>query len=200
MTGGLAITLPRSRTSVARSDVSGLPVRRPYVRAPSSLCRSLGKFQLFGIPPAARGVPQIQVTFAIDASGVMTVSALDLASKATKAITIEGALGRALDKAAVDKVLRDTDAAKSEDEQRRAWSAARVQLDTLLYSTRALLSSSGAQLTPASRKRAEEAVTRADAVYAASTTRGDPAPILAAHAALQKTVFAVTEELYRTVK
>lgn len=158
--------------------------------------RSLGRFQLLGIPPAARGVPRIQVTFEIDGSGLLTVRALDLATQRAQSIRIDGAIGSTLDKAAVDKVLREAEAARVTDLQRIEWSVARNKLEALLYSTRKLLVEVGTKLSAARREQTEQALTRADAVFVASASPGDSAVISNVTEALQKAVFAASEELY----
>lgn len=186
-------TATDNQTSV---EIHVLQGERPLARDN----RTLGKFQLTGIPPAARAVPQIQVTFAIDAKGALSVSARDLATDANRAIRIEGTLPGPLDKAAVDRALQDAAAARAEGDRHRRWSEARIQLDSLVYSTRKLLADTGAKLSPSSRRAVEQALTRAEMVHAASATPGDPMPVLTETQLLQKAVFAMTEELYRTAK
>jgi molecular chaperone DnaK len=163
--------------------------------------RSLGRFQLTGIPQAPRGVPQIEVTFEIDASGVLSVRARDRATNARKEIRIEGGLtGALVDKATLDKVLADADAARADDARRSAWSAARIELDSLVYSTRKLLADPNLKPSAAARKTVEQALSRADAAYVASSSPGDPALVLKAKDVLQKAVVAMTEELYQNAE
>ena len=129
---------------------------------------SLGKFQLFGIPPAPRGVPQIEVSFAVDRQGVLTVSARDKATGQSKHITIEGAAG-GLDKAQVDKMLAEAAAAKPADDMRRDWAQAKNDLDQMIYSSRTLMTSVGAKLSKRTRTRVEREITAAEAVLKLST-------------------------------
>jgi molecular chaperone DnaK len=93
--------------------------------------RSLGKFQLIGIPPAPRGVPQIEVAFDIDANGIVNVSAKDLATGKEQQMTITG--GTALSKDEIDKMQKEAEAFAAEDHKRREAAEARNQADSLTY-------------------------------------------------------------------
>jgi molecular chaperone DnaK len=193
-------TLPVTRTEVFSTGADDQPSVEVHVlqgeRPLASDNRSLGKFQLTGIPPALRGVPQIAVTFAIDVNGALTVSAVDKATGATRQINIEGALGAALSKAAVDKMLADANAAKLDDDKRGAWTELRNKLDTLIYSSRGIYKSVGNKLSPAMQKRYKTDLERAEKVFAASTHPGDPSALRLAHDTLSKTAHDAAEELY----
>jgi len=95
--------------------------------------RTLGRFTLEGIPPAPRGVPQIEVTFDIDANGIVSVKAKDLGTSKEQAITISGSGGLAKDE--VDRMVKDADAHAKEDAERRKAVETRNQLDSLVYQT-----------------------------------------------------------------
>ena len=95
--------------------------------------RTLGKFHLVGIPPAPRGVPQIEVTFDIDANGIVNVSAKDQGTGKEQKITITASSG--LDDSEIEKMVRDGEEHAQEDQERRKKVEARNQLDTLVYST-----------------------------------------------------------------
>jgi molecular chaperone DnaK len=99
--------------------------------------QTLGKFQLVGIPPAPRGVPQIEVTFDIDANGIVHVSAKDMATGATQSMTITG--GSSLSKDEIDRMVRDAEAHAEEDRQRRDEAEVRNNADGLVYQTEKLL-------------------------------------------------------------
>jgi molecular chaperone DnaK len=99
--------------------------------------RTLGKFQLSGIPAAPRGVPQIEVTFDIDANGIVNVSAKDRATGKSQAITITASSGLAKDE--VEKMVRDAEVHSEEDKKRREETEARNRADTLIYSTETTL-------------------------------------------------------------
>jgi len=95
--------------------------------------RTLGRFHLTGIPPAPRGVPQVEVTFDIDANGILNVAAKDLATGREQKITITGA--SQLDKGDVDKMVKDAEAHAAEDKKRREEAEVRNRADALVYST-----------------------------------------------------------------
>jgi molecular chaperone DnaK len=95
--------------------------------------RTLGRFHLVGIPPAPRGVPQIDVTFDIDANGILNVSAKDLGTGKEQKITISGSGG--LDEDEIQRMVRDSDAHAEEDKERRQRVEARNRLDHLIYTT-----------------------------------------------------------------
>jgi len=93
--------------------------------------RTIGKFQLTGIPPAPRGVPQIEVTFDIDANGILHVAAKDRATSKEQKVRIEASSG--LSDAEIDKMVTDAEAHAAEDDSRREAAEARNQLDSLVY-------------------------------------------------------------------
>jgi molecular chaperone DnaK len=95
--------------------------------------RTLGRFTLEGIPAAPRGVPQIEVTFDIDANGIVSVRAKDLGTNKEQAITISGSGGLAKDE--VDRMVKDADLHAQEDAERRKAIETRNQLDSLVYQT-----------------------------------------------------------------
>ena len=95
--------------------------------------RTLGRFHLVGIPPAPRGMPQIEVTFDIDANGIVNVSAKDLGTGKEQKITISGSSG--LDESDIKRMVKDAEAHGTEDKERRAKAEARNRLDSLVYST-----------------------------------------------------------------
>jgi molecular chaperone DnaK len=99
--------------------------------------RTLGRFTLEGIPPAPRGMPQIEVTFDIDANGIVSVKAKDLGTNKEQSITITGASG--LDKGDIDRMVKDAEAHAKEDAERRKAVETRNQLDSLVYQTDKLL-------------------------------------------------------------
>jgi molecular chaperone DnaK len=100
--------------------------------------RSLGRFQLTNLPPAPRGVPQIEVTFDIDANGIVNVSAKDMASGKEQAMTITG--GTALPRDEIDRMVKDAEAHANEDRKRREGAEARNQADNAIYAVEKALS------------------------------------------------------------
>jgi molecular chaperone DnaK len=95
--------------------------------------RTLGRFTLEGIPPAPRGVPQVEVTFDIDANGIVSVRAKDLGTSKEQAITITGASG--LDRSDIDRMVKDAEAHAKDDAERRKAVETHNQLDSLIYQT-----------------------------------------------------------------
>jgi molecular chaperone DnaK len=121
--------------------------------------RTLGRFHLTGIPPAPRGVPQIEVTFDIDANGILNVSARDLASGKQQQITITASSG--LTKDEVERLVREAEAHAAEDARRREEIELRNQADALVYSTERSLAEHGAKLAPNEREAIDRALAEA---------------------------------------
>ena len=111
--------------------------------------KSLGRFHLTGIPPAPRGMPQIEVAFDIDANGIVNVSAKDLATGKEQAMTITG--GTALSKEEIDRMVKDAEAFAAEDHQRREAAEARNQADQLTYQVESFLKENGEKLPDADK-------------------------------------------------
>ena len=118
--------------------------------------RTLGKFHLDGIPPAPRGVPQIEVTFDIDANGIVNVSAKDLGTGKQQQITITASSG--LGKDEVDKMMRDAEAHADEDKTRKEAVETRNRADQAAYAAERMLKDAGDKLSAEERKPVEEAV------------------------------------------
>ncbi|XP_047001210.1 heat shock protein 68-like [Schistocerca americana] len=116
----------------------------------------LGTFDLCGIPPAPRGVPKIQVTFDIDANGILNVSARDESTGHSRNITIRNDKGR-LSKAEIERMLADAERYRAEDERQRERVAARNRLEGYVYGARQALDDAGSRLPDAERRRARDA-------------------------------------------
>ncbi len=121
--------------------------------------RTLGKFHLVGIPSAPRGVPQIEVTFDIDANGIVNVSAKDMATGKEQAITITASSG--LSKDDIDKMVKDADRHAEEDKKRRADIETRNQADSLVYNTEKMLNENREKIPVADIKPIEDALAEA---------------------------------------
>src|SRR5579862_6753399 len=121
--------------------------------------RTLGKFQLVGIPPAPRGVPQIEVTFDIDANGILNVSAKDTATNKEQKITITASTG--LSKEEAERMKKEADAHAAEDKARLAEVEARNRRDNLVYQTEKLVKENREKLGETDAKSAEEAIEEA---------------------------------------
>jgi molecular chaperone DnaK len=121
--------------------------------------RTLGKFHLVGILPAPRGVPQIEVTFDIDANGIVNVSAKDMATGKEQAITITASSG--LSKDDIDKMVKDADRHADEDKKRRADIETRNQADNLVYNTEKMLNENREKIPVSDIKPIEDALAEA---------------------------------------
>jgi molecular chaperone DnaK len=115
--------------------------------------RSLGRFQLVGIPPAPRGIPQIEVTFDIDANGIVNVSAKDTATGKEQAMTITG--GTALPRDEIDRMIKDAEAHASAEHKRREEAEARNQADNAIYAVEKSLKEAGDKVSADDRQTIE---------------------------------------------
>jgi molecular chaperone DnaK len=118
--------------------------------------RTLGKFHLTGIPMAPRGVPQIEVTFDIDANGILNVTAKDNATGKDQKITITSSSG--LSKEEVERMAKEADAHAAEDKQKREEVEVRNQLDGMVYQTEKMLKEHGDKISGQERGDVENAV------------------------------------------
>src|SRR5262249_31165949 len=142
-------TAADNQTSV---EIHVLQGERPMARDN----RTLGKFHLVGIPPAPRGVPQIEVTFDIDANGIVNVSAKDLGTGKEQKITITSSSG--LSKDDINKMVKEADAHADEDKKRKEEIEARNKADSLVYQTEKLLRENRDKLADADVKNVEAAI------------------------------------------
>ncbi len=151
-------TIPTKRTETFTTAENNQPSVEIHVlqgeRDMASYNKTLGKFQLVDLPPAMQGVPQIEVTFDIDANGIVHVSAKDRATDKTQSMTITGQSN--LDKDAIDQMVKDAEAHAEEDKQRLAEAEARNNADSLVYQTEKVLREQGDSV-PAEEKDAVEA-------------------------------------------
>jgi molecular chaperone DnaK len=120
--------------------------------------KSIGKFYLDGIPPAPRGLPQIEVTFDIDANGILNVAALDKATSKKQSIRIEASYG--LNENEIQRMVREAEMHQSEDRKRKDIVDARNQADHLAYQGEKNLSELGSKLDNASKSRIESAINK----------------------------------------
>jgi molecular chaperone DnaK len=154
--------------------------------------RTLGKFKLAGIPPAPRGVPQIEVTFDIDANGILNVTAKDTATGKDTRIQITSSSG--LSKDEVEKMAKEAEAHASEDKEKREEIEARNQLDGLVYNIEKMLKDSGEKVQAADKTEVEAAL--ADAK---KTLEGTPkvSELKAAQEKLTQASHKLAEVLYK---
>jgi len=153
--------------------------------------RTLGRFDLVGIPPAPRGVPQIEVTFDIDANGIVHVSAKDLGTGKEQKIKIEVSSG--LNEAEIQKMVRDAESHATEDKEKREMIDIQNQADNAAYQAERTLKEHGAKLADADKKAVEAAI---ESVKKVKET-GTKAEIEQALEALNQAVQKVGETLYR---
>lgn len=153
-------TIPARRKEIFTTAVDNQPeVEIVVFQGERPLARDnkiLGNFKLTGIPPAPRGVPQIEVTFDIDANGILNVSAKDLATGREQSITITASSG--LTKDEIDRMIKEAEAHKAEDMKKKEEVELKNQADQLIYSTEKLLSNNAGKLPPDDEQRLREAV------------------------------------------
>jgi molecular chaperone DnaK len=166
MGGVMTVLIPRNTTIPTRKsemfstaadnqtsvEVHVLQGERPMARDN----RPLGKFHLTGLPPAPRGVPQIEVTFDIDANGIVNVSAKDMATNKEQKITITASSG--LSKDEVDRMMREAESHSDEDKKRKEEIETRNQADQAVYVGEKTLRDSGDKLGAAERASIESAI------------------------------------------
>ncbi len=151
----------------------------------------LGQFDLVGIPPAPRGMPQVEVTFDIDANGIVHVSAKDLATQKEQSIKITASSG--LSKEEVEKLVKDAQAHTDEDKKRRKTAEAKNQADTLIYQTEKNLSEHGDKIAAEDKTKVEEAV----AALKKAMEGTDPEAIESATQTLTTASHKLAEEMYK---
>jgi molecular chaperone DnaK len=177
-------TATDNQTSV---EVHVLQGERPMARDN----RTLGRFHLTGLPPAPRGMPQVEVAFDIDANGIVNVTAKDVATGKEQKIAISGASG--LKKDEVDRMVKDAEGHAAEDKARRELVDARNQADSLAYSVEKTIAENRDRLPAGDVERVEAAI---GAVREA--VKGDQLEaIRSASGELEKTSHAIAEQLYK---
>ncbi len=151
-------TIPTKRTEVFTTAEDSQPSVEIHVlqgeREMASYNKTLGKFQLVDLPPAPRGIPQIEVTFDIDANGIVHVSAKDRATNKEQSMTITGQSAHSKDDIAA--MIRDAEAHADEDRRRREEAEVRNSADTLVYQTEKLLREQGDKISGDEKTKVEE--------------------------------------------
>lgn len=153
-------TIPTSKSEVFSTAADNQPAVEINVlqgeREMASDNKSLGRFILDGIPPAPRGVPQVEVTFDIDASGILNVSAKDKATGKEQKITITGSTG--LDKAEVEKMTKEAEAHAEEDKKKKEEVETRNAADSLVFTSERTLKDAGDKVKEDDKKQVEEKI------------------------------------------
>jgi molecular chaperone DnaK len=152
--------------------------------------RTLGKFRLAGIPAAPRGVPQIEVTFDIDANGILNVTALDKATNKKQSIVIQASSGLA--KEEVERMVKDSGQYAEQDKQRKSLAEARNQADQLIYSSEKTVSELGDKVTPDEKSKINSALER----LKKAKEKEDVAEIKSAIEELTKSSHTLAQKLY----
>jgi molecular chaperone DnaK len=152
---------------------------------------TLGRFHLIGIPPAPRGIPQIEVTFDIDANGIMNVKAKDLGTGKEQAITITASTK--LEKKDIERMMKDAEKFAAEDAAKKEKAEVMNQADTLLYSAEKTLADTADKITADQKERINKGM---EALRDAQKS-GDAAQIKAANETLTKTLNEVATVLYQ---
>jgi molecular chaperone DnaK len=153
--------------------------------------KTLGRFHLTGIPPAPRGIPQIEVTFDIDANGIVNVSAKDLATNQQQSITISGTTNLAKDE--IDRMIRDAQSHAQEDAKKREEAETKNQGETLAYQTEKQLRDLGDKVPADVRSSVEEALSRLKAALESN----DVERIRATSDELRQATYRLSELLYQ---
>jgi molecular chaperone DnaK len=187
-------TIPTKRTEVFTTAEDMQPSVEIHVlqgeREMASYNKTLGKFQLVDLPPAPRGVPQIEVTFDIDANGIVHVSAKDRATNKEQSMTITGQ--STLDKSDIERMVKDAEAHAEEDRKRREEAETRNNADSLVYQTEKLLREQGDAVSPEERAAVEGPLSDLKKALEGN----DAAAIKAATEALMSASQAFSQKLY----
>jgi molecular chaperone DnaK len=153
--------------------------------------RTLGRFHLVGLPPAPRGMPQIEVGFDIDANGIVNVTAKDVATGKEQKITISGSSG--LDKTDVERMVKDAEAHAADDKSRRELIDARNQADQLAYSVEKTINENRDRLPSSDVSRIEAGI-----AALREAAKGDKLDeITRASEVLQQASHGIAEQLYK---
>ncbi|CAB4587180.1 MAG: molecular chaperone DnaK [Actinobacteria bacterium] len=187
-------TIPTKRTEVFTTAEDMQPSVEIHVlqgeREMAAYNKTLGKFQLVDLPPAPRGVPQIEVTFDIDANGIVHVSAKDRATSKEQSMTITGQ--STLDKKDIDQMVRDAEAHAEEDRRRREEAETRNNADSLVYQTEKVLRDQADKVTADDKAPVESAL----ADLKSALNGNDMGAIKAAHDTLMGATQAFSQKLY----
>lgn len=155
-------TIPTKKSQIFSTAADSQPAVSIHVlqgeREMAGGNKTLGRFELVGIPPAPRGVPQIEVTFDIDANGIVNVSAKDMATAKEQSIRITASSG--LSKEEIDKLVKDAELHAEDDKKKRSLVEARNNADALIYSTERSIKDLGDKVDSATKSKVEDAISQ----------------------------------------
>ncbi len=188
-------TIPTSKSQVFSTAADGQTSVEIHVlqgeRTMAADNRTLGRFHLVGIPPAPRGIPQIEVTFDIDANGIIHVSAKDKGTNKEQKITITASSG--LSKDDIERLKKEATAHESEDKKKREEIDLRNQADGLAYTAEKTLKESGDKVDKATKEKVEKSIVEMRKALEGT----DSAKIKSVFEALQKDVYEMSSQIYK---
>jgi molecular chaperone DnaK len=188
-------TIPTSKSQVFSTAADGQTSVEIHIlqgeRPMAADNRTLGKFQLTDIPPAPRGVPQIEVTFDIDANGILNVSAKDKGTNRSQKITITASSG--LSKDEIEKMKKEASAHEADDKKRKEEVEIRNQADTFVYTAEKTLKDAGDKVDAASKEKVEKAIAGLKSALAGK----DSSRIKSELEAVQKEVYEMSSKMYK---
>ncbi|MFH1102840.1 MAG: molecular chaperone DnaK [Pseudomonadota bacterium] len=155
-------TIPTRKSQIFSTAADNQPAVSIHVlqgeREMATGNKTLGRFELVGIPPAPRGIPQVEVTFDIDANGIVHVSAKDIATGKEQSIQITASSG--LTREEIDRLVKDAEVHAEEDKRKKELAEARNHADTLIYTTEKSIKDLGDKVDGATKSQVEEAIRR----------------------------------------
>ncbi len=188
-------TIPTSKTQIFTTAADNQTSVEIHVlqgeRPMAADNRSLGRFILDGIPPAPRGVPQIEVTFDVDANGILTVTAKDKATGKSRSIRIEGSIG--LSKEEIERMKKEAEMYAEEDRRKRELAEIRNSADALIYTSEKTLRENADKISPETKKEIEEKIEELKKVKESDNIENIKEKIQQLSQALQK----IGMEMYR---